>query len=334
MTRLAVIGGGAWGTALACVARRAGNVTTLWARDATVAAAIAAGRGNPRYLKGVPLEPDIAATTDLDAVSNKAEIVLLVVPAQFVREISARMTSTLQSGTPVAICAKGVEQSSGALMTEVLAETLPQAKIAVLSGPTFAQEVARDLPTAVTLAASDEATGERLAAAIGVAHFRPYRSDDPVGAEIGGAVKNVLAIACGIVAGRRMGDNARASLITRGLAEIVRLGVAKGARPETLMGLSGLGDLTLTCNAMQSRNFSLGAALGEGRALGDILKERRAVTEGVYSAGSVVALANRLGVEMPICQAVDRIVTDGDDIDRVIADLLSRPFAHEHNQTD
>jgi len=334
MTRVAVIGGGAWGTALACVARRAGNATTLWARDEAVVASIAAGNGNPHYLTDVSLEADIAATTDLNAATGRADMVLLVVPAQFVREVSARMASTLATGTPVALCAKGVEQNSGALMTEVLAETLPQAKAAVLSGPTFAQEVARDLPTAVTLAASDSDTGQRLAAAIGVPHFRPYLSDDPVGAEIGGAVKNVLAIACGIVTGRRMGDNARAALITRGLAEIVRLGVAKGARPETLMGLSGLGDLTLTCNAMQSRNFSLGAALGEGRALDEILNERRAVTEGVFSANAIVALADRLGVEMPICQAVNRIVNEGDNIDRVIADLLSRPFAHEHNQTD
>ena len=334
MTRVAVIGGGAWGTALACVARRAGNETMLWARNEAIVASIAAGNGNPQYLKGVTLERDIAATSDLDAATAGAEIALLVVPAQFVRDVSARMASALAPGTPVALCAKGVEQDSGALMTEVLAETLPQAKVAVLSGPTFAQEVARDLPTAVTLAASDSDTAKRLAAAIGVPHFRPYQSDDPVGVEIGGAVKNVLAIACGIVAGRRMGDNARAALITRGLAEIVRLGMAKGARAETLMGLSGLGDLTLTCNAMQSRNFSLGAALGEGRALNDILKERRAVTEGVFSAGSVVDLAGRLGVEMPICQAVNRIVNDGDDIDRVISDLLSRPFAHEHNQAD
>ncbi len=334
MTRVTVIGGGAWGTALACVARRGGNETTLWARDADVVEAINAGRGNPSYLDGVTLETGITATADLAAATRDSDIILMVVPAQFVRDISTAMAPNLQPSTPVAICAKGVEQKSGALMTEVLAETMPGAAAAVLSGPTFAQEVARDLPTAVTLAASDKATNERLAAAIGVPHFRPYLSEDPIGAEIGGAVKNVMAIACGIVAGRQMGDNARAALITRGLAEIVRLGVAKGARAETLMGLSGLGDLTLTCNAMQSRNFSLGVALGEGRTLADILKERRAVTEGVYSAGSVVALSERIGVEMPICQAVDRIVNGGDNMDRVIAELLSRPFAHEYNRAD
>jgi glycerol-3-phosphate dehydrogenase (NAD(P)+) len=334
VTRVAIIGGGAWGTALACVARRAGNETILWARDAAVVQPVNEQRTNPRYLTGITLEAGIIATTKLETAIADADIVLLVVPAQFVREISTAIAPHLQQGTPVAICAKGVEQKSGALMTEVLAETLPEAAIGVLSGPTFAQEVARGLPTAVTLAAPDPATNKALAAAIGVPRFRPYLSDDPVGAEIGGAVKNVLAIACGIVAGRQMGDNARAALITRGLAEIVRLGIAKGARPETLMGLSGLGDLTLTCNAMQSRNFSLGAALGEGRTLSEILDERRAVTEGVYSAGSVVALADRLGVEMPICRAVDRIVNYGEDIDQVIAGLLSRPFAHEHSRTD
>lgn len=334
MTRIAVIGGGAWGSALACVARRAGNDTVLWARNEAVVASIAEDKGNPLYLRDVPLEAGIEATADLAAAVAGSDIVLLVVPAQFVREVTARMAPDLASGTPVALCAKGVEQASGALMTEVLAETLPQARVAVLSGPTFAQEVARDLPTAVTLASTDDDTNRQLSAAIGGPHFRPYLSDDPVGAEIGGAVKNVLAIACGIVSGRRMGDNARAALITRGLAEIVRLGMAKGARPETLMGLAGLGDLTLTCNAMQSRNFSLGAALGEGRSLADILKERNAVTEGVFSAGSVVALAERLGVEMPICRAVDRIVNEGDDIERVIADLLSRPFAHEQTPAD
>ena len=334
MTRVSVIGGGAWGTALACVAMRAGSETTLWARERMVVDAINAGRGNPHYLDGVTLDAGIEATSDLSAAIRTADIVMLVVPAQFVREVAQRIAPDLQSGTPLAICAKGVEQSTGALMTEVVAETLPKAKIAVLSGPTFAREVARGLPTAVTLAATDIAVGKQLSDAIGLPHFRPYLSDDPVGAEIGGAVKNVLAIACGIVAGRNMGDNARAALITRGLAEIVRLGAVKGARAETLMGLSGLGDLTLTCNAMQSRNFSLGVALGDGRALKDILAERRAVTEGVFSAGSVVALASRHGVEMPICEAVNRIVNGAEDIDRVIAGLLSRPFAHEHDRGD
>ena len=334
MTRVAVIGGGAWGTALACVTCRAGNETILWARNESVVTSINAGEGNPLYLKGAVVEPGIAATSDMEAAIASADIVLIAVPSQFVRHVTTHMAPSVVAGTPIALCAKGVERTTGALMSEVLAETLPQAKIAVLSGPTFAQEVARGLPTAVTLAASERAIGERLATVIGGPHFRPYLSDDPVGAEIGGAVKNVLAIACGIVTGRKFGDNARAALITRGLAEIVRLGLAKGARAETLMGLSGLGDLTLTCNAMQSRNFSLGAALGEGRRLSDILKERNAVTEGVFSSSSVTALADHLDVEMPICHAVNRIVNRGDAIDRVITDLLSRPFAREQQDPD
>jgi glycerol-3-phosphate dehydrogenase (NAD(P)+) len=230
---------------------------------------------------------------------------------------------------PVLLCAKGVEQGSLALMTEVAAEELPEAPQAVLSGPTFAAEVARGLPTAVTVAATDPDLAARFAAALGTPSFRPYASDDPVGAEIGGAVKNVLAIACGIVVGRRLGDNARAALITRGLAEIVRLAVAKGGRAETLMGLSGLGDLTLTCTAMQSRNHSLGVALGEGRALADVLAGRRSVAEGVASAASVTALAARLGVEVPIAAAVDSILHRDAAIDETIARLLARPFRRE-----
>jgi len=334
LTHVAIIGGGAWGTALACVARRADNETAIWARDADVVTSINAGRGNPHYLTDVPLEAGITASTDLATITRDADTILIVVPSQFVSEITLSMAPHIRPGVPVVICAKGVEQGTGKLMTEVLAETLPTAKLAVLSGPTFAQEVARDLPTAFTLAAQEPDIGERLADELGTAHFRPYVSDDLIGAEIGGAVKNVLAIACGFVAGRNLGDNARAALITRGLAEIVRLGAAKGARMETFMGLSGLGDLTLTCNAMQSRNFSLGAALGEGRTLTEILSERRAVTEGVYSASSVVALAQDLGVEMPICQAVDRVVNDGEVIDQAIAGLLSRPFAREHARED
>jgi glycerol-3-phosphate dehydrogenase (NAD(P)+) len=206
---------------------------------------------------------------------------------------------------------------------------LPQAAIAVLSGPTFAIEVARGLPTAVTLACADSELGLRLVEAVGTPSFRPYLSDDLVGAEIGGAVKNVLAIACGIVEGRGLGDNARAALITRGMAELTRLAVAKGGRAETLMGLAGLGDLILTASSTQSRNYSLGFAMGQGRALADILAERRAVTEGVWSAGAVVELAASLGIEMPICAGVDAVINKGVALDQVIRALLSRPFRSE-----
>jgi glycerol-3-phosphate dehydrogenase (NAD(P)+) len=230
---------------------------------------------------------------------------------------------------PIALCAKGVELESGKLMSEVAAELLPGHAIAVISGPTLAPEVARDLPTAVTVAAADAAVGRRIVAAIGTARFRPYLSDDPIGAEIGGAVKNVLAIACGIVTGRGLGDNARAALVTRGLAEMIRLAAALRGKPETQMVLSGLGDLVLTCNAPTSRNMSLGMALGAGRPLADILAERRAVTEGVTSAAAIAALAARLGIDMPIVAAVDRLLHHDADIDGEIAGLLARPFKAE-----
>jgi glycerol-3-phosphate dehydrogenase (NAD(P)+) len=227
------------------------------------------------------------------------------------------------------LCAKGIETGSGALISEIAAAALPQSPLAALSGPTFAGEVARGLPTAVTLATGDAELGGRLIAALGTRSFRPYLAPDIVGAEIGGAVKNVLAIACGIVAGRRLGDNARAALITRGLAEMMRLAVAKGGRAETLMGLSGLGDLTLTCTGLQSRNHSLGVALGEGKSLAAVLEGRRSIAEGVASAGAVSALAQRLGVEMPIVAAVDAILNQGAAIDETIAALLGRPFRSE-----
>ncbi len=223
------------------------------------------------------------------------------------------------------ICAKGIERETSALMSEVVADVLPETPIAVLSGPTFAIEVARDMPTGVTLAAADAALAVRLSDGLGTSRFRIYRSDDVAGVQIGGAVKNVIAIGCGIVEGKRMGDNARATLITRGLAEMARLGHAKGAKPETLMGLSGIGDLVLTCNAMQSRNYSLGVALGKGEKLADVIAARASVAEGVFNAASVTELARRLGVEMPICLAIDGIINHYADIDATIGGLLSRP---------
>ena len=320
MKRIGIAGAGAWGTALAATACRAGRDTVLWARRGAVAEAITERHENFAYLPGVPLDPAIRVTTDLAAMAA-ADAVLLAVPAQHLRGLCARLAPGWRAGTPVVICAKGIEQGTGALMSEVVAETLPKAPIAVLSGPTFAAEVARNLPTAVTLAG---AKSEVLARALGSSTFRIYTSRDCVGAQVGGAVKNVLAIACGIVAGRSLGDNARAALITRGLAEIVRLGAAKGARMETLMGLSGIGDLTLTGTNMVSRNYSLGVDLGRGEVLAAILAARRSVAEGVHSAVSVVALADRLGIEMPICRAVDGILNRGADIEPTIAGLLSR----------
>ncbi len=326
--RIGVIGGGAWGTALAQAARRAGREVVLWAREDEVVAAINRDRVNPLYLPGVALEDGILATGEL-AEAAAADALLLVAPAQRLRAVSAALAPHLSESAPLVICSKGIETGTAALMTEVVAETLPDRPLAVLSGPTFADEVARGLPAAVTLACRDEALGARLVAALGSRRFRPYLTDDLVGAEIGGAVKNVLAIACGIVEGRRLGDNARAALITRGMAELLRLGRAKGGRAETLMGLSGLGDLVLTCTGKRSRNMSLGLALGEGARIDAVLGARRAVTEGVATAAAVAVLAERLGIEMPIASAVDRIVNHGASIDRAIEALLARPFKDE-----
>lgn len=328
MNKIGVIGGGAWGTALALTAIRAGRDVVLWAREPEVVDAVNTGHANPQFLPGIPLDPALRATGDLAEVAA-SDAVLLVSPAQHLRAACRSLAPHWRSGVPAVICAKGIELSTCALMQDAVAAELPAAPVAVLSGPTFAAEVARGLPTAVTLACADAALGRRLVDALGTATFRPYLSDDLVGSQIGGAVKNVLAIACGIVEGRGLGDNARAALITRGLAEMTRLAAAKGGRPETLMGLSGLGDLILTASSTQSRNYSLGFALGEGRSLADILGERRSVTEGVHSAGAVVDMAGRLGVEMPISAAVDAVINRGQSLDEAIRALLSRPFRSE-----
>jgi glycerol-3-phosphate dehydrogenase (NAD(P)+) len=329
MQRLGVIGGGAWGSALALTARRAGRDVVLWAREVEVAAAINREHANLLFLPGIALDPAIRATVELAEAVFGAEALLLATPAQHLRALATTLAPLMPKAVPLVLCAKGIEEASGALLSEVVAAVLPEAPLAVLSGPTFAREVAAGLPTAVTLATADAALGGRLIAALGTRSFRPYLAADLVGAQIGGAVKNVLAIACGIVMGRHLGDNARAALVTRGLAEMVRLALAKGGKAETLMGLSGLGDLVLTATSLQSRNHSLGVALGEGRALAEILAERRSVAEGVTSAAAAAALAARLGIEMPITAAVDAILHKGAAIDAAIEGLLARPFRME-----
>ena len=325
MKRLAIIGGGAWGTGLAAAAARAGAAVTLWARDPDVVAAINRDHQNPPFLPGIQLDPRIAATGDAAVALTGADAALIVVPAQFLRGVLAQLAPLLPAGLPLLLCAKGIETGSGKTMTEVAGDIAPAAPLAVLSGPSFAAEVARGLPTAVTIASRDATLAQAFVAALGSARFRPYSSHDPIGAEIGGAVKNVLVIACGIVEGKGLGDNARAALITRGLAEMVRLGIAKGAAAETFRGLSGLGDLVLTCTAVQSRNYALGAALGRGLRREEALAGRRAVVEGVASAAAVAGLAARLGVEMPITAAVDGVLHRGIAIDMMIDSLLSRP---------
>ncbi len=328
MQRIGIIGAGAWGTALAVAARRAGRDVVIWAHEAEVAGTINAMRRNNTYLPDIHLDCCIRATTELAEVTA-CDAVLLVTPAQHLRATLKTVAPLWRTGVPAVICCKGIEQGTDCMMTEVAEAELPGQPIAVLSGPTFAIEVARGLPTAITLACADKDLGNALVQALGAPTFRPYLSSDLVGAEIGGAVKNVLAIACGIVEGRGYGDNARAALITRGLAEMTRLALAKGGKAETLMGLSGMGDLMLTASSVQSRNYSLGLQLGEGRTLADILAERKAVTEGVWSAGAVVDMATRLGIEMPISAAVDAVLNRGQSLDDAITDLLSRPFKME-----
>ncbi len=323
-----VVGGGAWGTALAQVLRLAGREVVLWAREPEVVAGINDRHVNGAFLPDIPLDARLTATSCL-ADPASCDALFLATPAQHVRATARELAAHARRGQPLAICAKGLEQSSGKLMGEVVGEELPEVTRAVLSGPSFAADVARGLPTAVTLACAGEELGRLLAERLGCRQFRVYWTDDMRGVEIGGAVKNVLAIAAGIVAGKGLGASAHAALVTRGFAEMCRLGTALGARPETLMGLSGLGDLVLTCGDPKSRNMSLGRALGEGRSLDDVLSTRRSVTEGVTTAAAVVRLARETGTDMPIVEAVHAIVEGRVSVEAAITGLLARPFRAE-----
>ena len=322
--KIGVIGGGAWGTALAQVAAHRGEPVTLWAREPEVVEGINASHENRLFLAGVPLSPSIRATADYADLTD-SDALLVVAPAQHVRAVLSR----IDVGTrPLVLCAKGIEAGTRRLVGEVAREVHPQAPVAVLSGPTFAHEVAAGLPTAVTLAVSDDALAAALSDRLAAPHFRPYASSDVVGAEIGGAVKNVLAIACGVVDGAGLGQNARAALIARGFAEMTRFGLARGARAETLAGLSGLGDLVLTCSSTSSRNFSLGVGLGQGKAAADLLADRRTVAEGAFTAPVLREAAAEAGVDMPVTAAVCRLL-DGSPVAAVIGDLLARPLRKE-----
>ncbi|MEQ9519250.1 MAG: NAD(P)H-dependent glycerol-3-phosphate dehydrogenase [Parvibaculum sp.] len=328
MQKIAVVGGGAWGTALANVAASAGRDVLLWAREADVVEAINTAHENTPFLPGIPLSPRITATGDMGDLAG-SEACLLVPPAQHLRTVAADLADVLRRGTLVAICAKGIEQNSGKLMSDIVGETMPDALPAILSGPSFASDVAKGLPTALTLACTNRERAEQFANAIGSKNFRPYWTDDVKGAQIGGAVKNVLAIACGIVEGKGLGESARAALTARGFAEMTRFGLSLGAARETLTGLSGLGDLILTCTSRESRNMSLGHALGEGQSLKDIMKTRTSVAEGVHTAEAVSEIARKRQLDLPIMAAVDAIVTGEKPLDDVIAELLSRPFTTE-----
>ncbi len=323
-----VIGGGAWGTALAQVCARAGLDALLWAREPEVVETVNGARANRLFLPGVALDSGIRATGVLAQIAER-DLILAVVPAQHMRATLTVLGPHLRADQPVVLCAKGVEQGSLKLMTEVLAEVAPRARAAVLSGPSFAGEVARGLPTAVTLACAEPECGQALAGALATSTFRPYWADDLIGAEAGGAIKNVLAIACGVVEGRGLGRSAHAALVTRGFAELTRLAVALGGEARTVAGLCGLGDLVLTCSSPQSRNMSLGLALGRGESLTEALSGKLSVVEGVETAPAVRALAAKLGVETPICEAVAAVLAGERGLDEAISGLLARPLRSE-----
>jgi glycerol-3-phosphate dehydrogenase (NAD(P)+) len=328
---IGIVGGGAWGTALAQVCSRAGLGVTLWAREVEVVDAINRTRTNPLFLPDVLLDDQIAATASLSDI-GACDLILAVAPAQHVRATFTELAPALGQGQPVVLCAKGIEQGSLKLMAEVLADVAPQAQPAVLSGPSFAADVARGLPTAVTIACPDADLGEALARAIATPSFRLYWIDDIIGAEAGGAVKNVLAIACGVAEGRGLGRSAHAALVTRGFAELTRLAVALGADARTVSGLCGLGDLVLTCSSSQSRNLSLGLALGRGESLEAALAGKLSVAEGLASAPAVRELAQRLDVDVPICEAVAAVLAGEQDVGEAIEALLARPLRGEREE--
>jgi len=323
--RISVLGGGAWGTALALTCARAGRSVTLWEYEAGNAEHLEKQRES-RFLPGIRLDDTIKVTRAL-AEASRADAILLVVPAQAMRSTVKSLAQTVPDGTPLIACAKGIEHGTHKFMTEIIAEFAPRAVPAILSGPSFAADVARGLPTAVTLAAADSKLAEALAHAINTGSFRPYHSSDVRGVEIGGAAKNVLAIASGIVTGRGLGASAAAALTTRGFAELVRFGRAFGAKPETMMGLSGLGDLILTCSSPQSRNFSCGVALGKGEKTSTAAHGKLA--EGVFTAPVLLEMAREKNVEMPISAAIAAVLADKISVDDAIESLLTRPIRAE-----
>ncbi len=326
--RVTVAGAGAFGTALALAAHRAGRQVALWARDPAQAAAMRSARENAAYLPGVEIPAEVVVAAD-PAAFGSAGLILLVVPAQAARATLKTLASHIPAGVPVVACSKGIEQGTGFLQSEIIAACLPSALPAALSGPGFAEEIAAGMPTAITIAAADIALAHQLSAALSSESFRPYASGDLIGVELGGAAKNVLAIACGIVAGRALGESARAALIARGLAEMMRLGAALGARPETFMGLSGLGDLVLTATSAKSRNTSFGMALGRGRPLAEITGRGAPLAEGLYSARVAADLAASHGVEAPVITAVADILDGRLDIGAAMMALLARPLRRE-----
>lgn len=324
MQKISIIGGGAWGCALAQTLANAGRDVIVWAREPEVVSSINEKHENSLYLPGTPLNPSITATDSLTQAAE-SDILLLCTPAQHIRATLQSLKADIAEGKPCVICSKGVEIETGYLMSEIMDEVVPGASYAVLTGPTFASEIANGLPSAVTIAIEDKDVGAQIVEALNNKTLRTYTTEDVLGAQIGGAVKNVIAIACGIIAGKGLGESARSALVTRGLAEMSRLASAMGAKKETLMGMCGVGDMILTCSSQQSRNFSLGHALGEGKNIDEILKERKAVTEGVHTAKAMIVMAKNQAVDMPICAAVNAIIHEGADVDEAIESMMERP---------
>lgn len=325
---IGIIGSGAWGTTLGLVSIRAGLNPLIWAYEADVAKEINQNHINP-YLTGIDLSPKLSATTQLSNFS-KMDVLLFTTPSQYLRGVCIELNKHI-SNIPIVLCAKGIEKNSGKLLSEVVFDIIPRSSLGILSGPTLANEVAQGLPAAVTLASKDSSLVDNLSHSLGTPTFRPYKSSDVIGAQIGGAMKNVLAIACGIVTGKGLGDSARAALISRGMTEMLRLGLALGGKRETLMGLSGLGDLVLTCSSIDSRNMSLGLALGKGQKLEDILGSRNSIAEGLETSAAIKMLSERISIEMPISSAVNSILHNNIPIDEAILGLLERPFKGEND---
>jgi len=326
--QVSVIGAGAWGTALAQSIANKGTHVTLWVREPELAKIINTNHENTTYFPGTSLSENITATNELKTAAEN-DIILIVTPAQFVRTTLQDLKPFITDTHMIVLCSKGIEMDSGGLMSNISQKILPNIPPAVLTGPNFAHEIARGEPAATTLACSDPVRAQQLQKAIGSRVFRPYITDDLVGAQLAGALKNVIAIACGIAHGMGLGESTRASLVTRGMGEIARLGHAMGAKYETFLGLCGIGDMMLTCSSEKSRNFSLGSALGRGQRLEDILKDRNSVTEGVYTAKAAVDLAHTHNVEMPICQAVHKCLNEGLRIDEAMQEMLNRPLKNE-----
>ncbi len=327
--KIGIVGAGAFGTALATIAAQTGRAAVIYGRDPASIAEINERRTNAHYLPDVRLPDAVSASTDPVALAL-CDIVLIAVPAQATRKVTQALANTLRRGVYILACAKGIERETGASQAAILTQTLPHRPLAVLSGPGFAADIAKGLPTAVTIAAHALKTAHHVADSLATPSFRPYASTDVIGVELGGALKNVIAIACGVVAGRRLGESARAALITRGLAEMMRLADAFGAERQTLMGLSGLGDLVLTATSTQSRNTRFGVALGEGRTVGELLDAGMPLAEGAHTAGIATDLAARHGVDMPITSAVAAVIAGALSVDEAIAGLVTRPLKSEN----